>query len=39
MDVWVSVNAAGTRAGFISPQGSVGFDPDRGRPPAACTGP
>jgi hypothetical protein len=39
MDVWVSVDTTGTHAGFISPQGSVGFDPDHGQPPAACTGP
>ena len=33
--VWVSVGA-GDRAGFISPSGSVGFEPDHGQPAAAC---
>lgn len=27
MDVWVSVNASGTGAGWIAPNGSVGFEP------------
>ena len=35
MYVWVSVDA-GDRAGFISPNGSVGFEPDHGQPAVAC---
>ena len=29
LDVWVSVNAAGTAAGWIGPNGAVGFTPSR----------
>ena len=34
MSVWVAVN--GDHAGFISPKGAVGFDPDHGQPTATC---
>ena len=37
MNVWVSIDAAGDHAGFISPNGAVGFSPGVGGAPA-CTG-
>ena len=37
MYVWVSVGADRRTAGFISPNGSVGIEPDTGQPVTACT--
>jgi hypothetical protein len=37
MYVWVSISTDGRTAGFISPNGSVGIEPDTGQPPSVCT--
>jgi hypothetical protein len=36
MFVWVSVARDNQHAGFISPRGTVSFDPDYGQPVSAC---
>jgi hypothetical protein len=35
--VWVSIGTGGRAAGFISPNGSVGFDLDHGQPASVCS--
>jgi hypothetical protein len=37
MHVWMALSSA-TSAGFIAPQGSVGFNLDTGGPPTPCRG-
>jgi len=39
MYVWVSIRPGDQHAGFISPNGSVGFDIDRGQPTPVCSEP
>jgi hypothetical protein len=39
MYVWVSIGPSDQHAGFISPNGSVGFDIDRGQPMPVCSEP
>ena len=34
---WVSINANGRSAGWMSPQGAIGIDPEAGQPPTVCT--
>jgi hypothetical protein len=36
MYVWVSVDRGDQHAGFISPKGSVSFEPDHGTPASTC---
>jgi len=39
MYVWVRLGPSDQHAGFISPNGSVGFDIDSGQPPPVCSKP
>ena len=38
-NVWMALQSGGASAGFISPSGSVGFQPYHGQPVGTCTAP
>jgi hypothetical protein len=39
IDVWMELQPTGQRAGWISPRGAVGFQPDDGQPLRSCSAP